>query len=114
MHPGSLFLGFSLFEFSCSSNTSTIKEISVKLGHTIVHQADLDRLCGDVSLAFVNVFTNKLVYAIAGPKFGEHEGKTTIIRKALHGLCTSCKCQTMALTFHQYTWEPGFHADEIL
>jgi hypothetical protein len=63
----------------------------VKLLHVIAHKADLSQLCGDVSLAFVNVFTNKLVYSIAGPKFGEHEGRTVIIRKALHGLCTSAK-----------------------
>jgi hypothetical protein len=69
--------------------SSTVKGISVKLQHVISHKADLSQLCGDVSLAFVNAFTNQLAYAIAGPKFGEHEGKTVIIRKTLYGLCTS-------------------------
>jgi hypothetical protein len=63
----------------------------VKLLHVIAHKADLSQLCGDVSLAFVNAFTDELVYAIAGPEFGEHEGKTVIIRKALYGLCTSAE-----------------------
>jgi hypothetical protein len=71
--------------------SSTVKGISVKLLHVIAHKADLSQLCGDVSLAFVNAFTNELVYAIAGPEFGEHEGKTVIICKALYGLCTSAE-----------------------
>jgi hypothetical protein len=69
--------------------SSTVKGISMKLLHVIAHKAKLDQLCGDLSLAFVNAYTNKLVYAIAGPEFGEHEGKTVVIRKALYGLCSS-------------------------
>jgi hypothetical protein len=64
----------------------------VKLLHILIsHKADLSQLCGDVSLAFVNAFTNELVSAIAGPKFGEHEGKTVIVCKALYGLCRSAE-----------------------
>jgi hypothetical protein len=69
--------------------SSTIKGISVKHLHVIAHKVDLSQLCGDLSLAFVNAFTNQLVYAIADPKFGEHKGKTVIICKALYGLCTN-------------------------
>jgi hypothetical protein len=67
--------------------SSTVKGISVKLLHVIAHKSDLSQLGGDVLLAFVNVFTNRLVYAIAGPKFGEHERKPVFICKALYGLC---------------------------
>jgi hypothetical protein len=74
-----------------SAYSSTVKGISVKLLHVIAHKADLSQLCGDVSLAFVNAFTNDLVYAIAGPEFGEHKGNAVIIRKALYGLCTSAE-----------------------
>jgi hypothetical protein len=63
----------------------------VKLLHLIAHKADLSQLCGNISLAFANAFTNELIYAIAGPKFGEQEGRTVIIQKALYGLCTSAK-----------------------
>jgi hypothetical protein len=56
--------------------SSTVKGISVKLlHHVIAYKVDLSQLCGDVLLAFVNAFTNELVYAITGPKFREHEGK---------------------------------------
>jgi hypothetical protein len=74
-----------------SVHSSTVKEISLKSLHVIAHKADLSQLCGDVSLAFVIAFTNKLVYAIASPGFEEHQGKTVIIRKDLYGLCTSAK-----------------------
>jgi hypothetical protein len=75
-------------DYSVYSSTA-VKEISVMLLQVIAHKADLSQLCGNVSLAFVNAFTNKLVYAITGPKFGEHKGKSVIIRKALYGLCAS-------------------------
>jgi hypothetical protein len=72
--------------------SSTVKRISVKVLHVIAHKADLSQLCGNVSLAFVNAFTNELVYSIVGPlQTGEHEGKTVIICKGLYGLCTSAK-----------------------
>jgi hypothetical protein len=67
------------------------KESSVKLLHVIAHKAHLDQLCSNVPLTFVNAFTNELVCVIAGPKFGEQEGKTVIIQKALYGLCKSAK-----------------------
>jgi hypothetical protein len=69
--------------------SSTVKGISVKLLHVISHKAKLEQLCGDVSLAFVNAYTLEKVYVIAGPEFGEHQGKTVVILKALYGLCTS-------------------------
>jgi hypothetical protein len=37
----------------------------------------------------VNAYTNELVYAIAGPEFGELEGSIILIRKALYGLRSS-------------------------
>jgi hypothetical protein len=79
--------------------SSTVKGISVKLVHIIAHTADPDQLSGDVSLAFVNASPKELVYAI--PKFGEHEGKTVIIRKALHGLCTSRRKGPRLHNIHQ-------------
>jgi hypothetical protein len=87
--------------------SSTVKGISVKLLHAIAHKADLSQLCGDVSLTFVNAFTNELVYSIAGPKFGKHEGKTVIIRKALYGLCTSAE-RGWHSHFADTLWSLGF------
>jgi hypothetical protein len=68
-----------------------VRGVRLKLLHATTHKAYLDQLCGDDSLAFVNASTNELVYVVAGPGFGEHKGKTVIIRKALYGLCTSAE-----------------------
>eukprot|EP00957_Ditylum_brightwellii_P181572 13830723-Ditylum_brightwellii.AAC.1 len=50
--------------------SSTVKGISVKLFHVILHSAKLDALCGDIGNAYVNAHTSEKVYAIAGMEFG--------------------------------------------
>ena len=48
------------------------------------------KLCaGDISNAYLTSYTSEKVYVIAGPEFGELEGHTLIISKALYGLQTS-------------------------
>jgi Reverse transcriptase (RNA-dependent DNA polymerase) len=69
--------------------STTVKPISVKLLNVITDKSKLKRLCGDVHAAYVNAYTNELVYAIAGPEFGELEGSIVLIRKALYGLRSS-------------------------
>src|SRR5687768_7366466 len=68
---------------------STVKGISMRLLHVIAHRNRLQQLNSIVGNAYVNAFTNKKVYAIAGPKFGKNlEGKMIIIVKLLYSLCT--------------------------
>ena len=50
--------------------SSTVKGVSVKLLHVIAHKTGMTQLCGDVSNAYVNAFTNEKVYAVAGKEFG--------------------------------------------
>jgi hypothetical protein len=69
--------------------SSTVKSISVQLLHVIAHKANLKQLCGDIGNAYVNATTNEKVFARAGPEFGDYEGCTVIIVKALYGLCSS-------------------------
>jgi Reverse transcriptase (RNA-dependent DNA polymerase) len=69
--------------------SSMVKSISVKLLHVIAHKKDLKQLCHDVESAYVNAYTNKKVYTVAGPEFGTLEGSIVIIRKALYGLRSS-------------------------
>ena len=72
--------------------SSTVKSISVQLLHVIAHKLDLKQLCGDIGNAFPNAYTNEKVYVPkAGPEFGEHQGKTIIIKKALYGLRSSAE-----------------------
>eukprot|EP00957_Ditylum_brightwellii_P009569 721558-Ditylum_brightwellii.AAC.1 len=71
--------------------SSTVKRISVELLHVIAHHIGLNILRGDIGNAYVNAYTTKKVYAVAGPEFGEGLiGKIVVIRKALYGLATSC------------------------
>jgi hypothetical protein len=49
----------------------------------------LEIVAADVSHAFIQAFANEQVYTIAGPEFGELEGRILAVRKALYGLHTS-------------------------
>jgi hypothetical protein len=69
--------------------SSTVKGISIRMLHVIAHQQKLEILCGDIGNAYVNAYTNELVWSKAGPEFGDLEGHIIIIRKALYGLRSS-------------------------
>ena len=70
--------------------TTTVKSISVKLLQVIAHKVNLEILCGNIDNAYVNAYTNKKVYAIAGDEFRKAmEGSVVIIVRALYGLRTS-------------------------
>ena len=70
--------------------SSTVKGISVRMLHVIAHKQNLKLLCGDVGNAYVDAYTNELVYSRAGPEFGEElRGSIILIRKALYGLRSS-------------------------
>ena len=46
-------------------------------------------MVGDVGNAYLEAYTKELVGLVAGPEFGDHEGHTLIIVKALYGLRSS-------------------------
>ena len=46
-------------------------------------------MVGDVGNAYLESYTKEKVYIIAGPEFGELEGHTLVVQKALYGLRTS-------------------------
>jgi len=50
---------------------------------------DLDVWTTDIGNAYLEAETQEKVYIIAGPEFGDLEGHTLIIFKALYGLRTS-------------------------
>ena len=89
--------------------SSTVKSISVQLLHVIAHKAGMEQLCGDIGNAFPNAYTNEKVYIpVAGPEFGEHEGKAILIRKAIYGLASSSErfhC-LLADTLRLFGWKP--------
>jgi hypothetical protein len=40
----------------------------------------------DIGNAYIEAYTSKIVYIVAGPEFGDREGHILVISKALYGL----------------------------
>ena len=49
----------------------------------------MDVLATDVGNANLHGIIRENVYIVAGPEFGEHEGKVMIVVKSLYGLISS-------------------------
>ena len=62
---------------------------SVHIGMFLAEHNGLDILATDVGNAYLHGVTREKVYIVAGPEFGEHQGKVMIIVKALYGLVSS-------------------------
>ena len=62
---------------------------SVRIAMFLAAHNDLDILATDVGNAYLHGVTREKVYIIAGPEFGEHEGKVLVVVKALYGLVSS-------------------------
>ena len=68
--------------------------VSLRGLRLVLFLAELNKLevySTDIGNAYLEAQTSEKVYIIAGPKFGEREGHTLIIFKALYGLRTSGK-----------------------
>lgn len=77
----------------------------MKILHVISHQQKLKQLCGKVMNAFMNAYTSKKVYAIAGLEFGkEAVRKIVIIQKALYGLVPSAEQGVMPTRYDNDIW----------
>ena len=62
---------------------------SMRLALVIGELNGLTPMVGDIGNAYLEATTKEKVYFVAGPEFGELEGHTLIIHKALYGLRTS-------------------------
>jgi hypothetical protein len=69
---------------------------TVQLGFAIGSMHALQVCAADIGNVFLYGKTKELVYVIAGPEFGTHEGKTLIIDKGLYALRSS------AARFHEH------------
>ena len=68
---------------------SVVSRDSVRILFTIAALNDLDiRMC-DIGNAYLNAKTREKVYIIAGPEWGDKEGETVLIVRALYGLKSS-------------------------
>ena len=62
---------------------------SMRIALLIGELNNLSCMAGDIGNAYLEAYTNEKVYFIAGPEFGDLEGRVLIIRKALYGLRSS-------------------------
>ena len=66
----------------------------------------------NVGNAYLEAVTMEKVCFIAGPEFGDHQGHTLIIYKALYGLKSSGLCWRESLRILSETWD-SFHRKQI-
>ena len=89
-HKARLVAGGHMTPDSGSEAYSSVVQLrSLRIAITIGELNGLKLGVGDVSCAYLEAYTREKVYFVAGPEFGELEGHTMIIVKALYGLRTS-------------------------
>ena len=89
-HKSRLVAGGHLTDTPIDSVYSSV--VSLRGVRMIVFIAELNNLkvwATDIGNAYLESWTKEKVYIIAGPEFGDREGHTLIIQKALYGLCSS-------------------------
>ena len=62
---------------------------NVRTAFFIAELNDLDIMAADVGNAYLHGYTKEKLYTVAGPEFGELEGRILIIIRSLYGLKTS-------------------------
>jgi hypothetical protein len=91
---------------SAMTYSSVVSRDSVRIGFLLAALNGLDILCGDIQNAYLNAPTSEKVWFKAGPEWGEHEGKTVLIVRALYGLKSSGQAWRTMLS--QSLQEMGF------
>ena len=89
-HRARLVAGGHLTDTPVDSVYSSVVSLrGVRILAFLAELNDLELWSTDISSAYLESFTKEKVYIIAGGEFGEREGHTLIIVKALYGLKTS-------------------------
>lgn len=89
-HKARLVAGGHLTETPIDSVYSSVVSLrGIRMLAFIGELNDLEVWGTDIGNAYLESFTKEKVYIIAGPEFGEREGHTLIIVKALYGLISS-------------------------
>lgn len=70
--------------------SSVVMRDSMQITLLLAAQNDVELLAMDIGNAYLNADTKEKVYTMAGPEFGELEGRKVIIVRALNGLQSSC------------------------
>jgi hypothetical protein len=69
--------------------SSVVSRDSVRLAFLIAALNGLDLQACDVGNAYLNAECREKIWFVAGPEFGEHQGKVIIVVRALYGLKSS-------------------------
>ena len=77
---------------------SVVSTEAVRLGFILAQVQNLKCVTGDVGNAFLTAFTSEKIYVVAGPEFGEFEGKIMIMVKAVYGTNRAALCFHEALS----------------
>jgi Reverse transcriptase (RNA-dependent DNA polymerase) len=69
--------------------SSVVARNSVRIAFLLASVEGLEVWAADVGNAYLNAKCREKIWTVAGPEFGEDEGKVMLIEKALYGLKTS-------------------------
>ena len=88
---------------------------SIRMAFAISAMNKLQVCAGDVGNAFLYSVTSERCYIIAGPEFGDLQGKPLIIHKGLYGLRTSAARfhDHLASTFRSMDFKPSLYDSDL-
>jgi len=90
--------------------SSVVSRDSVRIGFILAALNDLELVAADIGNAHLQENTKEKIYAIAGPEFGEFQGRTMIIVRALYGLKSSGAAwhERFANTLYDMNFKPSY------
>jgi len=89
-HKARLIPGGHLTETPINSVYSSVVSLcGIRLLTFVAELNDLEVWATDIGNAYLESYTQEKVYIVAGPEFGDRQGHTLVIRKALYGLKSS-------------------------
>jgi len=95
--------------------SSVVSRDSVRIGFILAALNDLELVAADIGNAHLQENTKEKIYAIAGPEFGEFQGRTMIIVRALYGLKSSGAAwhEHFANTLYDMNFKPSYANPDV-
>ena len=81
--------GHETGDVSTITYSSVVSRDSVRIAFLYAALNDLDVMSADIGNAYLNAPCKEKIWTVAGPEFGEDEGKIYIVKRALYGLKSS-------------------------
>jgi hypothetical protein len=95
--------------------SSVVSRDSVRIGFLLAALNNLELEAADIGNAYLQATTKEKIYAIAGPEFGELQGRTMIIVRALYGLKSSGAAwhEHFANTLYDMNFKPSYADPDV-